>query len=85
MSRKSGVGFQDRCAAGEHPFNQRAYMLKGDGTCSLCGRRPGLTAAGLVKRHVWSLKLTNIDVGDTSSNSQANRAARAFERTRGKR
>ena len=83
MSRKAGIGFGDRCAAGEPPFNQRAYMLKGDGQCTVCGRWPGLTQKGLVKRHVYQPKETNIDVGDRSTNSQANRAMRAVERMRG--
>ena len=50
--------------------------------CLICHRDVRVRKDGRIAKHVWQPVNPNVDVGDTSTNSQANRAARAFERTR---
>lgn len=51
--------------------------------CPKCRRDvPLVHEKNRLSAHVWEPKETNIEVGDKSTNSQANRAMRAFERNR---
>lgn len=50
--------------------------------CLKCDRLIRVTVDGDIAKHVWQPKDPNVKPGDTSTNSQANRAMRAFERTR---
>ena len=72
------------CSNGSLTFRAEDMSATTSGypVCKLCLRRVRLRKDGRISKHVWQTKLTNIDVGDHSSNSQANRAMRAFERTR---
>lgn len=87
---KKLTGYGPNCAGGAAPFNDGRYIQKSGQpgapsyTCVLCQRVVNLKADGTVKPHVWERKLENVKVGDRVSNSQANLARRAFERTRGK-
>jgi hypothetical protein len=86
---KKLTGFGPNCAGGQAPWNdgRMAQKVGQPGQphylCTLCQREFAMVN-GRIPQHVYELKLTNVAVGDKVPNSQANLAARAFNRTRGK-
>ena len=85
MSKKFSGVLGNLCSIGTLVFDAYYAPLLRDGTreCSSCGRKVRLLKNGKVARHVWELAHGSAE--KPSENSTANRAARAFERTRGKR
>ena len=83
--KKNITGYGDLCAGGMKPFND-GRMFK-DGRCTACNRPLTPWKDGHIPPHVWAPKEELFgkaakQVNPSVYNSDSNRAARAFQRTR---